>query len=69
MPLPALMKSKWIANGGPSICAHCSQPFPYSGDGHSIQAQVGKDRQLYCYGTTCADDAALAAIQRRGRLL
>lgn len=52
------MTSRWIMNGGPTTCFHCGQPFPHKDN--RIEAQVGPDQRLYCYGTTCADDAAEA---------
>jgi hypothetical protein len=55
------MALRWIANGGPSNCYGCGQPFPHREN--RIEAQVGPDKRLYCYGSTCADDAAEARAQ------
>ena len=57
--------SRWIANGRSTACAHCSQPFPHRED--RMEAQVGGDGQLYCYGTTCEQVALEAAVVLRGR--
>lgn len=53
----------WIRNGGPTFCAGCKNPFPHK-EGH-IEAQVGRDKQLYCYGLTCEDDALEARVLLR----
>lgn len=55
--------SRWIMNGGPTTCAGCGQPFPHC-DGR-IEAQVGIDQRLYCYGTTCEDDQLQASVERK----
>jgi hypothetical protein len=56
---------KWIANGGPSTCAACNQLFPHRDN--RVQAQIGKDGKLYCYDTTCEQDALEAQAYRRRR--
>ncbi len=58
--------SRWIANGGPTRCAACHQPFPQRDN--CVQAQLGKDGKLYCYDTTCEQDALEAEAQRRRRV-
>jgi hypothetical protein len=50
-----LSSSRWIMNGGPSKCFGCGNPFPHREN--RIEAQVGADGNLYCYGTTCEPDA------------
>jgi hypothetical protein len=58
-----LSSSRLIMNGGPSTCAGCGQPFPHKE--RRIEAQVGSDGNLYCYGTTCESDVLEAASLRR----
>jgi hypothetical protein len=57
----------WIANGGPAVCAHCGHAFPHDPSGMRIEAQVGTDGRLYCYGRSCDQDALEAAAIRRRR--
>jgi len=59
--------SRWIMNGGPSKCAGCGNPFKHNSTGKRIEAQVGRDAQLYCYGSTCEQDALEAAAYARKR--
>ena len=59
------LRSRWLMNGGPTNCAGCGQPFPHRE--RRIEAQVGRDKQLYCYGTTCEDDALAAQAEHRKR--
>ena len=40
---------------GPMRCFACGQPF-LQREGR-LQAPLAKDGQLYCYGTTCENDA------------
>jgi hypothetical protein len=48
--------SRWVRNGRPTSCFGCAQPFPHR-EGR-VEAQVGADGKLYCYGTACDADAA-----------
>lgn len=57
--------SPYLMNGCPKACAGCGQPFPIR-EGR-VEAQVGQDTLLYCYGTTCQDDALEATQARRRR--
>lgn len=59
------LMSKWSVNGGPSHCVGCGNSFPRREK--RIEAQVGNDGKLYCYGGTCERDAldARAAEKRR----
>jgi hypothetical protein len=52
---PGGTHSRWIVSGGPTSCFGCGQPFPQR-DGR-VEARVGADGHLYCYGTTCEADA------------
>lgn len=62
---PIMRHSPYLMNGCPKACAGCGQPFPIR-EGR-VEAQVGHDTQLYCYGTTCQDDALEAASTRKRR--
>lgn len=57
--------SPYLMNGCPKWCAGCGQPFPIR-EGR-VEAQVGQDTKLYCYGTTCEADTleAMADAKRR----
>jgi hypothetical protein len=46
--------SRWAAEAGPIRCHACGQPFLRRD--RRVEAQLGKDGQLYCYGTTCEVD-------------
>ena len=45
----------YLANGHPKICRGCGNPFVVR-DGRA-EAILAPDNWLYCYGTTCADEA------------
>lgn len=53
----------YLMNGCPKSCWGCGQPFPIR-EGRT-EAQIGQDGRLYCYGTTCEDDALEASAQAR----
>lgn len=55
--------SRFLMNGGPTVCAHCGEPFPIR-DGHA-EAIVGPDKRLYCHGTMCVADSQMAEVIRR----
>lgn len=57
--------SPYLMNGCPKLCAGCGQPFPIR-DGR-VEAQVGQDTKLYCYGTTCENDSLEASAQLKRR--
>jgi hypothetical protein len=60
-----LTGTRWIMNGGPSECFGCGNPFPHHEN--RLEAQVGHDGNLYCYGTTCEADALEAKALVRAR--
>lgn len=60
-----MRQSPYLMNGCPKACAGCGQPFPIR-EGR-VEAIVGLDTRLYCYGTTCQDDALEAAATQRRR--
>lgn len=55
----------FLMNGCPKLCAGCGQPFPIR-EGR-VEAIVGHDTQLYCYGGTCEQDSLEAASLRKKR--
>jgi hypothetical protein len=57
----------YLMNGCPKLCAGCGHPFPIRGE--RVEAQVGRDKRLYCYATTCEHDtlAALALVMKEVR--
>lgn len=57
--------SPYLLNGCPKSCEGCGQPFPIR-EGR-VEAQVGQDLKLYCYGLPCEADALEAAAMRRKR--
>jgi len=51
----------YLAPGSPKICAGCGNPFVVRDE--RAEAILAPDNRLYCYGTTCANEAfALHAI-------
>jgi hypothetical protein len=72
MALPAILgvitrPSRWVTNGCPTACAFCHNPFPLNEAGKRQEAHIGNDGKLYCFGTTCEDDALETAPRRRAR--
>jgi hypothetical protein len=55
--------TRWVAQGRPTACAHCRQPFPISED--RTEAQAGRDGLLYCHGGTCQQEATSIRPRRR----
>jgi hypothetical protein len=54
------MPSRWVVNGCPDKCAGCNRSFPQREN--RIEAKIGYDGKLYCYGTPCEGDALELAI-------
>ena len=57
--------TSYLMNGCPKLCAGCGQPFPIRDE--RVEAQVGQDTKLYCYGLTCEADVLEAASMKRKR--
>lgn len=60
-----MRRDHYLMNGCPKVCAGCGQPFPIR-EGR-VEAIVGQDTKLYCFGLTCEDDAleAQAVLRKR----
>jgi len=56
----------YLMNECPKSCWACGHPFPIHQG--RVEAQIGNDGRLYCYGTTCQDDALEAQSVNRRRM-
>ena len=57
--------SPYILKGTPKTCAGCGQPFVIRAG--LSEAIVGHDGRLYCYATTCEENAVETDKLRRQR--
>ncbi len=61
----AMKMTPYLMNGCPKFCNGCGQPFPIR-EGR-VEAQVGRDTKLYCFGSPCEDDTLAALAEHRRR--